>query len=152
MKYRERSISFRFSCGSKWIPSLPWLGRIFHQYPSSTFLFLPKPVFVIFLSLTTKGGSIKKLQFIILAPSSRQSLDLTFWSLCLTAHRPPSLGPFHLLCPSFTPLTVCELSPRSRHPLHPLGSAYNLRKTSECYPEETHTAPFLRGTQSVGQV
>lgn len=37
--------------------------------------------------------------------------------------------------------------PGARHPLEPQCSAYKLRKTFGCYPEETHTSTCLRGSQ-----
>ena len=130
-----------------WVQMKPFSFMAWKDIPSISFQYIPLfclSQFLLFLSLTTKRGSIKKLQFIIQAPSSRLNLDHTFWSLCLIVHRSPSPGPFHLLCPSFTPPRIYDLSTCARHPLIPLGSVCNLKKTFGCYPEETNSSTPYR--------
>lgn len=126
-----------------WVQTKSFSFTAWKDIPSISFQYIPLfrlSQFLLFLSLTTKRDSIKKLQFIIQAPSSRPSLDHTFWSLRLTVHRSPSPGPFHLLCPSFTPPRIYELSTCARHPLIPLGSVCNQKKTFGSYPEETNSS------------
>lgn len=54
------------------------LERLF-QYSSSTFRFVPKPVPVLFLSLTIQRGSVERFPFIILVSSS--GFELGFHTL-----------------------------------------------------------------------
>lgn len=64
-------------------------------------------------------------------------------TLLLMAKR--GLRPLPWPCSSFTPHQRVNFSPCARHPLRPWGSAYNLRKTFGCCPEQLMqaSAPHL---------
>lgn len=92
--------------------------RMLRQYPSRTFLILPKPVLTALLSVMTQEGSVEGLLFITLAPGSKLSLDPISCSLVLT-DRTPSPRPFSFIGPLFTPqlwaFSLCQA------PSHPSG-------------------------------
>lgn len=94
---------------------------------------LPKPFFVRSLLLMAERGLLERSAFIILVRGSELSVAFIFWSL-------PPLRPLHWPCSSFTPHQRVNFFPCARHPLRPRGSAYNLRTTFGCCPEEAHAS------------
>lgn len=119
--------------------------RMLRQYPSRTFLILPKPVLTALLSLMTQGGSVEGLPFITLAPGWGWAWIL-YPVLCSSQTEPLPQGhsPSLVLCS----LHSCELSPCARHPVLLQGSPRRARRTLT----RGSSHKYHKGTQTTFQV